>query len=225
MKEIKRNKWKRAYDDKCDALLGMDYKTATSKLERKMLLYFGKQLGFGCCYHCGFPIESEETMSLEHVKPWGGNKARNTNPCVESFWDESNVQLSHKRCNISAASGGTGYYKYIGVHPVKNRYDKVTVEYARASISVNSKDVMLGNYEPDKPEKAAIAYDIGLMAKFKGIGKLNFPNLRETYERELRNYNVDSPAFWVVRTGPIKKIVEQIYPLIKKEENNDDQGT
>ena len=220
----KRNKWKRAYDIKCAKLLGMPHQSAMAKLERMWLFELIKEKGLGDCYHCGFPVESDEDMSTEHINPWGGNTAKNICADVNKFWDIKNLRISHKRCNSSAACGGSGYYKYIGVHPVNDRHTK-QLAYSRASISVNSKDVTLGHYDKNKPQKAAIAYDIALMIKFKGIGKLNFPYMREEYEKELRNYNVNSPAFWVIRTGPIKKIVEQLYPLLKEEDkNNEYQG-
>lgn len=213
-----RNKWKTSYDQKMEFLLGMSRQKAVCQLERQLLLHFGKKLGYGNCYHCEMPIQDSETLSVEHVNPWGGNNAKGLDPCVDNFWDMENLRLSHKRCNCSAANGGTGKFKYIGVHCIRDRRQTPPKEYARAMISIDSDNITLGCYPMDEPEKAAIAYDLAMVAAFKGVGKLNFPELREDYTKTLNNYDVEDNSFWNIRKGPIKKIlVDKFYNIIKKD--------
>lgn len=214
---MKRNKWKRAYDQKCEKLLGMTHQTAMAKLERMWLLDFARKAGFGNCYHCTFPIESEVDMSVEHIQPWGGNKAKGLCEDISKFWDIGNLRISHKRCNSVAGQAGTGKYKYTGVHDhIDNRRNPSYVTI-RGMISVDGKNITLGGYSC--PEKAAIAYDIALMAKFNGIGKLNFEQLRDNYQEELKSYNTNSNEFWKIGKGkPIKELVEKLYPLLWKNE-------
>ena len=46
------------------------------------------------CYRCGWKIDSNEDMTIEHIKPWEGREDGE-----KLFWDLSNIAFSHRWCN------------------------------------------------------------------------------------------------------------------------------
>lgn len=202
---MNRNKWKSSYDAKCEVLLGISHKTAMSQLERKIIFHLAKKLELTKCYHCGFDIEDSNDLSIEHINPWGGNKKKGLNPNPNYFWDMDNIAFSHKTCNCSAASAGTGRLKYMGINYVFDKRKGNPKEKARASICVNGRPWTLGEYTDHK--EGAIAYDLAVMYFRKGIGKVNFENLREDYQQYIEE-NIDNESFFRVREGKIKPAVE-----------------
>jgi hypothetical protein len=209
---MRRDKWKSAYDDKCAELLGMGYKMATSRLERKWLFHLLKQAGKIKCYHCPFDVESENDMSIEHMEIWGGNRAKGIEPCVEKFWDLDNLAVSHKRCNTSAANAGTGKYKYMGVNYVCDPRKKIPQPRGRASICIRGIPWTLGEYKD--PKDAALAYDLAIMFFMNGIGKLNFEQNREVYVKFIVEKDIKHESFFRVRNKQIKKAIFELKELL-----------
>lgn len=199
---MKRNKWKRQADEKLNQALGMKQQTARKRLERMIILHWGRKCGFGNCYQCNQPINSIEDMSIEHIKPWGGNEyGLDADP--ELFWDLENIALSHKTCNTSCGRSGLGKLGYIGVNYVKDKRRYPEIEYARGAICVNGVAKTLGYFK--EPEKAAISYDLALMFYRKGMGKLNFEELRDFY------IEVGQTEAFNHRSKQFKNLVDDLY--------------
>lgn len=72
--------------------------TATARLKKNLLFTLIIQLGFNYCYQCGFEIDDEDTLSIEHKIPW----LDSDNP-IELFFDLNNIAFSHNTCNGKAA--------------------------------------------------------------------------------------------------------------------------
>jgi hypothetical protein len=73
--------------------LGMPHGTACHRLRKNILFHLLCRLEENICYRCGKTIESVDDLSVEHIKPWEGISA-------ELFWDISNIDFSHLRCNV-----------------------------------------------------------------------------------------------------------------------------
>lgn len=86
--------------------------------------------------------------------------------------------ISHKTCNCSAGAAASGKFEYTGVCEISPSA-KCRLGGIRAEICLHSKQKLLGLYKT--AEEAAMAYDLGLLIFRNGIGKLNFPSLREKY--------------------------------------------
>ncbi len=201
---MNRSSWKIRGDKKQSDCLGMKQQTARARLERMFILHLAKKCGMDKCFQCGYDIESTEEMSIEHVKPWGGNELGQP-PNRELFWDLDNLALSHKWCNTACGRSGLGRYEYVGVNYVFDKRSIKSKPKGRAAICVDGKAMTLGEYE--KPDEAAIAYDLALMFFRKGRGKLNFEPLRNDYEQYLYKHRVYDRSFFQVRNGKIKEAV------------------
>lgn len=200
-----RSNCKRAYDDKVNEILGMNYQTARSQLERKILWYMAKQLNKHNCFQCGFEIKDSDDMSIEHMKPWGGNEGKGIKPDASLFWNMDNIAFSHKICNVAGGPGGSGKYTFVGIHDYIDKRKTPEFQGIRSMITINSKSIVLGVYQTQ--EEAAIAYDLGLIVYRDGIGKLNFPQFREQYIEKLKAYNISNTRFFSEQKNPIKSIV------------------
>ena len=81
--------------DKKSQQLGMNFSTASGRLERMILFRFVNQTGQANCYRCGKVILCYGDLSVEHKIAW-----QNVDPAL--FWDLENIAFSHKRCNTLA---------------------------------------------------------------------------------------------------------------------------
>lgn len=76
--------------------LGMKHGTAEHRLRKLVLFRLVQQTGNDICFRCGDRIESPESLSIEHKRPWlGVDKSL--------FWDLDNIAFSHLGCNSRAA--------------------------------------------------------------------------------------------------------------------------
>ncbi len=221
---MNRNKWKTNSDKKLENVLGMKIQTAKGKLERLMILDAYRKLGMGNCHRCGFSIDSVEEMSIEHKRSYGGNVAKGIESNPDLFWDLDNICLSHYWCNCSAGCGGSGAYKYTGIHNFHDTRGNKNYHYIRAEITIKGKSKVLGCYKTQ--EEAAIAYDIGNMVYRNGRAKLNFESLRDDYISILKDHDTSDPdEFFNLRKSPVKDIVGRLYQILiltKTTDNKDE---
>lgn len=78
--------------------LGMPYGTANARLRKSILFLLLKKLGENYCYQCGFEIETEDELSIEHKVPY-----LDSDDPVKMFFDLDNISFSHLLCNTKAA--------------------------------------------------------------------------------------------------------------------------
>jgi len=83
-------------NEKKSEVLGMPIGTAQGKLRKMVLFHLLKKHNENFCFQCGAEIETVETLSIEHKKPW-------VNEGADLFWDIENVAFSHLSCNSGAA--------------------------------------------------------------------------------------------------------------------------
>jgi len=76
--------------------LGMPFGTANGKLRKNILFHLLKKHNENFCFRCGAEIETAETLSIEHKKPW-------LHEGVDLFWDIENIAFSHLSCNSGEA--------------------------------------------------------------------------------------------------------------------------
>ncbi len=86
--------------------LGMSAGSAAHRLTRKLLFHYAQKTSDDICYRCGLKIETYETFSIEHKKPW-------LHVSPDLFWDLSNIAFSHLKCNVKAANHGNNISKRI----------------------------------------------------------------------------------------------------------------
>jgi hypothetical protein len=75
------------------AILGLPHGTAVSKLRKNVLFYVLKKHSENKCFKCGEEIETADTLSIEHKKPWQSSGS------ADLFWDMENIAFSHMKCN------------------------------------------------------------------------------------------------------------------------------
>jgi hypothetical protein len=80
-------------------LLGENFSTASGKLRKMIMFDLIQRLELNTCYRCTLPIETVETLSIEHTEAWQSAE----NP-KEVFYDLSKIAFSHLVCNVSAAN-------------------------------------------------------------------------------------------------------------------------
>jgi len=76
--------------------LGIPHGTAQNKLRKKIIFaLISEQLAAGnVCFVCKETIQSDDDMTIEHIKPWEGRENGK-----DLFWDLDNIAFSHKWCN------------------------------------------------------------------------------------------------------------------------------
>jgi hypothetical protein len=77
--------------------LGMPFGTANGRLKKMILFDLIKKLNLNFCYRCGFEIENEGELSIEHKVAWLDSK----NP-KKAFFDLNNIAFSHLSCNCKS---------------------------------------------------------------------------------------------------------------------------
>lgn len=80
-------------------LLGVNYSTASARLQRLLLFDMASRLDLLKCFRCGDGIESVVELSIEHKEAWVSSPTPHT-----CFFDLSNIAFSHFKCNAKAAS-------------------------------------------------------------------------------------------------------------------------
>ena len=71
----------------------MPFGTACHRLRKSIMFEMLKGRHFDDkCFKCGKPIDTAESMSIEHKIDWQGKSA-------ELFWDIENIAFSHRKCN------------------------------------------------------------------------------------------------------------------------------
>jgi hypothetical protein len=85
--------------DKKSLQLGLNFSTASGRLERQILFKLVQGCGQDSCFRCGKKIERSEDLSIEHKIDW-----QDVDPAL--FWDLDNIAFSHRSCNYRAASTG-----------------------------------------------------------------------------------------------------------------------
>lgn len=91
--------------------LGMNPSTASHRLIKDLLYYYGVDQTDTVCFHCG-KFMSREEFSIEHKTPW----LDSDNP-VGLYFDLENVTFSHLSCNSGARR------RELSRHGVKSRYN------------------------------------------------------------------------------------------------------
>lgn len=76
-----------------DETLGMPHGTANHHLRKAILFNQLQKHNENICIRCGQIIESQNNLSIEHIKPWEGISAK-------LFWDLDNIAFSHLKCNL-----------------------------------------------------------------------------------------------------------------------------
>lgn len=76
--------------------LGMNFGTASYRLERIILFQLVRDGGKDICFRCGEQIGSWQDFSIEHKVAWLDQDPK-------MFWDLDNIAFSHKSCNSRAA--------------------------------------------------------------------------------------------------------------------------
>lgn len=82
---------KAAHSRKAETL-GMNFSTASAKLRKSIFFSLVQETGRDICVVCDRIIETEDDLSIEHIKPWESRDAA-------LFWDLSNIGFSHRKCN------------------------------------------------------------------------------------------------------------------------------
>lgn len=85
--------------DKKSKQLGMNFSTASARLDRMILFMLVKECNRDTCYRCNKKIERYQDLSTEHKEPWQD---------IDSalFWDLDNISFSHRSCNAAAGARG-----------------------------------------------------------------------------------------------------------------------
>src|ERR1044072_7625061 len=78
--------------------LGVRYKTASSRLDRKLLFFLAQKCGMDICYRCGKRIEDISDFDRDHKEPY-----LHKDNAIELYSNVENVGFSHKSCNRAAA--------------------------------------------------------------------------------------------------------------------------
>lgn len=101
-------------NDKKSLQLGMPYGTANGKLRKSILFSLLKKHDENICFRCNKVIETEDTLSIEHKKPW-------LDEDINLFWNLENIAFSHLICNCREARNPR---KGITLHPSQSAYKK-----------------------------------------------------------------------------------------------------
>jgi hypothetical protein len=78
---------------KTEEQLGIKYRTASHRLERKIFFSLLLETGRDTCFRCGKPL-TEHTYSLDHMENW-----LNSRDPKGLFYDIKNIDFSCKPCN------------------------------------------------------------------------------------------------------------------------------
>ena len=78
---------------KAEAQLGMEMKSASTKLMRDLLWQYIENSGETLCHACGEPL-CRETFTVEHIEKW-----LDSEDPAGLYFDLNNISFSHQRCN------------------------------------------------------------------------------------------------------------------------------
>lgn len=136
------DKWVKAKSD----FLGMPLGTARNRLVNSVIRRLAVLAGVATCHRCGEALESDEDISMDHVKDWFQKENG-----IALFFDPENVAFSHKKCNyLSRKSQPKSGFRGVSHTPTyKKPY--------RAAIGRGKQRITLGQF--DTPQEAAAAYD------------------------------------------------------------------
>jgi len=85
------------YNDKKTEQLGMNASTASGRLQKDILWRLLCETGRTNCCRCKLQM-TRDTFSIEHLTPW-----LDSEDPVGLFFDQSNIDFSHLKCNVAAA--------------------------------------------------------------------------------------------------------------------------
>lgn len=75
-------------------LLGEPHGTCSARLRKALLFKYLRMAGEDVCFKCGFRIESDTHLSIDHKIPW-----QSSEDPKRLFFDLENVAFSHLACN------------------------------------------------------------------------------------------------------------------------------
>lgn len=183
-------------------ILEMGFAHANHRLKQQIIYNMAEKSRLNMCFKCGQKIRSVEDLSIEHINGWNNE---------QELLDINNISISHLHCNCGASNAGSGklakQYGYIGINKfVDKRKDYVKYRaWARCGPNKKKKTICYAN----TPLEAAIGYDIGGMRCRQGELVLNFPSLREYYQKILSYYPPESESTIFYKRGPIKDLIKK----------------